>query len=79
MPEELRQAAEEVIKLTDEIKALDDSIKEEQGKLLEAEILPEEATARVDELRVARNRAISELERIKSNYDRLVAEWKHGE
>jgi len=78
MPEELKKAAEEVVRLTGEVEALEESIKEEEGKLIELEPRPEEAEARLTELQVARNRAISELERVKSEYDRLLAEWRHG-
>jgi len=78
MPEELKKAAEEVVRLTGEVEALEQSIEEEKRGLIEAEGVPGEATARLDELQVFRNRAISELERVKSEYDRLVAEWKHG-
>uniref|UniRef100_A0A6M3XW88 Uncharacterized protein n=1 Tax=viral metagenome TaxID=1070528 RepID=A0A6M3XW88_9ZZZZ len=78
MPEELKQAAAEVVRVTGEVEALDKSIEEEQKRLLELEPLPEEATARKTELQVTRNRALAELSRVKSEYDRLVAEWKHG-
>ncbi len=78
MPEELKQAAQHVRSLTNELEALNRSIAEEEKGLIPVEEIPEEAAARLKELQVARNRAISELERTKSEYDRLVAEWKHG-
>lgn len=78
MTEELKKAGEEVVRLSNDIKSLDDSITEEKRGLIPDEILPEAATARLKKLQVKRNRAISELERVKSEYDRLVAEWRHG-
>ena len=78
MPEELKKAAEEVIRLTGEIEALEESIKKEEEVLIPEEVLPEAATKKLKKLQVTRNRAIAELERVKSEYDRLVAEWKHG-
>jgi len=78
MPEELKAAAEEVVKLTDEVEALTLSITEEKRGLIEDETLPEAAKKRLTELEVARNRAIAELERVRSEYESLLAEWKHG-
>lgn len=78
MPEELKKAAEEVVKLIGEVEALEESITEEKRGLIEGEALPEETTKKLKKLQVAKNRAISELERVKSEYNRLVAQWKHG-
>jgi len=77
MSDELKAAGTLVIRLTDDIKALESAIKNEDRGLLEGGELPEEATARVTELRVKRNRAISELELARSEYNRLLAEWRH--
>ena len=75
--DELRKAANEVVKLTRDLKSLQDGLTEEDRKLIEAEVLPPEATKRRDELRVILHRAESALAAAKSNYDRLVAEWRH--
>jgi len=77
MPEEIKKAAAEVVRLTKEVAALNLSIAAEKKGLIATEVLPEETTKRLKGLEVTRNRAISELERVKSEYDRLVAEWKH--
>ncbi len=79
MPEEIKTAAAEVVRLTGEVAALELSIVEEKRGLIEGEVLPEETTKRLKGLQVKRNRAISTLEKAKSEYDRLIAEWKHGE
>ncbi|GAJ22700.1 unnamed protein product, partial [marine sediment metagenome] len=50
---------------------------EEKRGLIEGEPIPEAATKRLKTLQVKRNRAISTLEKAKSEYDRLVAEWRH--
>ena len=78
MPEELKKAADEVVRLTGEVEALEKSIEDEKRGLIEEEVLPEETTKKLKKLQVTRNRAIAELERAKSEYNRLVAEWKHG-
>ena len=78
MPEELKAAAEEVVRLTKDVEALKDAVKLEKEKLLPGEELPAAATARLKELQVKLHRAEPELARVKSNYDRLVAEWRHS-
>ena len=78
MPEELKKAADEVVRLTNDVAALKQSIEEEERGLIKVDILPAEATARRDELRVTLHRAEAELERVKSEYDRRIAEWRHG-
>jgi len=78
MPEELKKAADEVVELTRDLEALKLSIKEEERGLIKEEVLPAAATARRAELRVTLHRAEAELERVKSEYDRLLAEWRHG-
>ncbi|MBA7703470.1 hypothetical protein ES703_112256 [subsurface metagenome] len=57
---------------------LERSIVEEKRGLIEGEAIPEETAKRLKSLQVKRNRAISKLSAAKSEYDRLVAEWKHG-
>ncbi|MBA7588210.1 hypothetical protein ES708_30262 [subsurface metagenome] len=78
MPEEVKTAAAEVVRLTSEVEALELSITEEKRGLIEGEPIPEAATKRLKSLQVKRNRAIATLEKAKSEYNRLVAEWKHG-
>lgn len=77
MTEEIRLAAAEVVKLAKDIAALQDAIKEEERGLMKDEVLPTEATEKRDELRVSLHRAESALAAAKSNYDRVVAEWRH--
>jgi len=77
MTEGIRQAAAEVVKLTKDIAALQDAIEEEERGLVKDEILPAAATEKRDELRVSLHRAESALAAAKSNYDRVVAEWRH--
>ncbi|GAI88128.1 unnamed protein product, partial [marine sediment metagenome] len=77
MPEEIKKAAEVVIMLTGERDALMRAIEEEQRGLVAEEVLPEETTKRLKSLQVKRNRAESKLSAAKSEYDRLVAEWRH--
>jgi len=46
--------------------------------MIDQKVLPEETTKRLKSLKVKRNRAISQLELARSEYNRHVAEWKHG-
>lgn len=78
MTEEIKKAAEEVVTLTGDVKALERSIVEEKRGLILGEPIPEAATRRLKTLQVKRNRAIAELEEAKTEYNRQVAEWKHG-
>ncbi len=78
MPEEVKKAADLVVALSGEVEALERSIADEERGLIDEEPLPEAATKRIKTLRTKRNRAISELERAKSEYNRQIAEWKHG-
>ncbi|MBA7481130.1 hypothetical protein ES707_16600 [subsurface metagenome] len=78
MPEEIKTAASLVVTLTGDVEALERSIAEEKRGLIEGEAIPEEKTKRLKSLQVKRNRAISKLSAAKSEYDRLVAEWRHG-
>jgi hypothetical protein len=78
MTEEIKKASEEVVRLTNEVETLNRTIVAEERGLVEEEVLPEEATKRLKQLRVTRNRAQAELDHARSEYERLVAEWKHG-
>jgi len=75
--ERIRQAAGVVVKLTRDIKVLQDAIKAEERLLVDQEVLPAAATAKRDSLRVKLHRAESELAAAKDNYDLLRAEWSH--
>ncbi|MBA7559918.1 hypothetical protein ES708_01536 [subsurface metagenome] len=79
MPEEIKKSASLVVTLNSEVEALERSIVEEKRGLIPAEAVPEETTKRLKSLQVKRNRAISKLELAKSEYDRQVAEWRHGQ
>jgi len=78
MPDEIKQAANEMVRLTGEVESLQRSIKEEKRGLVAEEVLPEAATKRLSGLQVKLHRAEAELARVKTDYDVKVAEWKHG-
>ncbi|MBA7588191.1 hypothetical protein ES708_30242 [subsurface metagenome] len=78
MPEEIKTAASLVVTLTSEVESLARAIVEEKRGLIGRDPIPAAATKRLKSLEVKRNRAISKLETAKSEYNRLVAEWKHG-
>uniref|UniRef100_A0A6M3M4B3 Uncharacterized protein n=1 Tax=viral metagenome TaxID=1070528 RepID=A0A6M3M4B3_9ZZZZ len=79
MPEELKKAADEVVRITGEVEALNQAVKKEKAGLIEGVVLPEETAARLTELQVKLHRAESELARVKSEYNGRLAEWRHGE
>ena len=77
MPDELKEAAAQVVELTREVEDLNRSVTAEERLMVKAEVFPETAMEKLTELQVTRNRAVSELARVQAEYDRLVAEWKH--
>lgn len=79
MPEELKKAAEEVVRLTGEVESLKEALETAERGLVEEEVLPETATEKRDELRLSLHRAEAELQRVKTEYDSLVAQWRHAE
>lgn len=78
MSKELIAAGAEVVKLTKDVKALQDAINAEGRTLIAEEVLPEAATAKRDKLRVALHRAESALSVAQVNYNSLLAQWRHG-
>lgn len=73
--DELKQAAAEVVRLTNQVKALRSEVNEEKAKLIDEENLPSEATARRDDLQVTLNRAEAELEDTRGHYNAVKAEY----
>ena len=78
MTEELKAAADEVVKLTGEVEALTKSVEKEKGTLIKGEIVPEAATKKQTTLQGKLHRAQSELARVKTEYNIKLAEWRHG-
>jgi len=77
MPDELKAAADKVVQLTDEVKDLEAQAAAEDRLVIDKAMIPEVARERLDQLHVTRNRAIAELERVKADYNRLMAAWRH--
>lgn len=78
MTEELKTAADEVVKLTGEVEALERSVAAEKRKLIKDEVVPEAATKKLTALETKLHRAQSELARVKTEYNIQLAEWRHG-
>jgi hypothetical protein len=78
MTEEIKKLGAQVVTLTADVDALRKSIKEEQGKLVSIEGLPQAATARLKELQAALYKAEAELARVTTDYRAKIAEWRHG-
>jgi len=79
MNEELKAAAAELARVTDEVANLASAAAAEEKKLIEEEVLPEEATAKRDELRVTLHRAEAALHAAQTDYNSLLAQWRHKE
>lgn len=77
VPEELKTAANDVIRITREIEELNRAIKDEEAGLIKEEVLPEAATAQLDELRVTLHRAEASLGEARSRYDKQLALFRH--
>lgn len=78
MNEELKKAAGEVVRLTNERDILQKSIEAEKRGLLTEGGLPAEATARLTQLQTSLRQTEAELARVKSEYNRLVVEAKRA-
>jgi len=76
MNEKIIAAAQAVILLTGERDSLQKSIEQEQRGLIGEAILPAEATARLNKLKVSLRKAEAALSAAKKDYERLVAEGK---
>ena len=79
MPDEIKKAAAEVVRLTAEVDNLKEAIVREEAALIPDDTLPPEATTRLKELQVFKNRAEAELARITTDYNILVSEWRQKE
>jgi len=79
VPEELKAAAAELVRIKLDVEALERDVKEESGKLTAEEEVPDSASKKLKKLQVTLNRARAELQRIQLDYNSLVARWKHAE
>ena len=77
--EALKAAAAELTRVTAEVEALRQLQKEERDKLADDEVLPAEATVRLDEVTRSLLHAEAELFRVRTDYNALLAEWRHTE
>ena len=77
MSDEIKRAAADVIRLTTDRDLIQKSIEQEKRGLLTEGVLPAEATARLTQLQASLRQAEGELSRVKTGYNRLVAEFKH--
>jgi len=77
--DKLKAAGAELVRATEEVRTLEESVKDEEFKLVDQDVIPEEAEKRLKELQVALNRARSEKVRLQQAYDALVAEFRHTE
>ncbi|MBU2060073.1 MAG: hypothetical protein KKB38_20375 [Gammaproteobacteria bacterium] len=78
LPEELKLAAAEVVELTSQVEALEKEIQELRDKIIPGDELENEATERLEELEVKRNRALASREEAHSRYNGLRAEYEQS-
>ena len=77
--DKLRSAGAELIRATEEVKVLEESVKAEEFLMIDQDVIEEISNRRLKELRVALNRARSEKVRLQDAYNALVAEFRHTE
>lgn len=77
--ERLRKAGDELVQISTQVKTLQDELRREELLQVDQDVIPEDAEKRIKELTVAKNRAVSEKERIQSAYNALVAEFRQTE
>ena len=77
--DKLREAGDELVRASDQVKLLDEAIRTEELLLVDQDVIPEENEKRLKDLQVARNRAIAEKERLQVAYNTLVAEFRQTE
>jgi len=71
----LREARDDLVRATDQVKLLEEASKNEQIQLVDQDVIPDEAKQRLDEINVALNRARSERARAQVAFDTLAAEF----
>ena len=72
----IKTAGEELVKITAEVQSLEEAARAEEFALHDADVVPEDSTQRLQDINLAKNRALAEQQRIQQNYDALVAEFK---
>ncbi len=75
----LREAAAELVKISDQVNVLGIAVRTEELLLIDADAIPEENEKRLRDLQVALNRARAEKERLQADYNTLVAEFRQTE
>ena len=73
--DKLREASADLIRITGEVHILEEAVKDEELKIVDQDVIPDESKKRLDELNVALNRARSERDRRQRAYDTLAAEF----
>lgn len=76
MPEELKQAARELLEHQQDVEELERLVKEEEANIIPVEEIPEEAEKRLTELRTRLFNAQATLQLAQTRYNGLLAEWK---
>ena len=75
----IREARDELVRITDDVASLEESVRVEGLTIINLEIVPDESKARIVELNVALNRARSEKIRLQNEFNALVAEFRQAE
>lgn len=77
--DKLREAADDLVRISDEVRLLQDGVRTEKMLLVDMDVIPEENEKRLKDLQVALNRAIAEKQRLQDVYNTLVAEFRQAE
>lgn len=76
--EELKKAAAKVVDITKEVESLKAAVAEEQATIVDEETAAPGVTAKLKKLRVSLHRAEAKLAEAQSDYNALLAQWRHG-
>jgi len=72
----VKAAGEDLVRITAEVQSLEEAARAEDVVHIDADVLPADAAKRIQEINLAKNRALAEQQRIQQAYDALVAEFK---
>ncbi len=78
LTDRLKVAGDELVRITAEVKSLEEAARAEEFTQHDADVIPEDSAGRLRDINLAKNRALAEQQRIQQNYNALVAEFKRS-
>lgn len=74
--DKLREARDDLVRISEEVKSLEEAVKAEELKLADQDVIPDETKQSLTDAQVALNRALAEKARIQAEFDTEVAKFK---